>query len=100
MADHDVAMRLNDIYYELDESITDNGTELDIHITLPFSSLRTTCDINDCNECPVGYMKHNCGRNVPLDTGHKSANCKLKRVYMSDLLREIANYLDVKAMTK
>ncbi len=84
-----------EIKYEIEDSFKDGGNTIEIKIVLPYSSLQTIHTIKHCNECPVGYMQHNCGRRIPLDYDCVPESCKLKRLSMGDLLRFLAKSVDV-----
>lgn len=79
-----------EIKCEIGDNFEDDGDTIDIKIVLPYSSLQTVHNIRNCNECPVGYMNHNCGRRLPLDCDCVPESCKLKRLSMGDLLRLLA----------
>lgn len=88
------------ISYDIESSFSDKGNEIDINVKLPFSSLQTVHNIRNCGECPVGYMKRDCGRQVPLDCSHVPETCKLERLSLGDLLRALADCVDVAEITK
>lgn len=88
----------NNLKYSITESFKDEGNTIDIKIVLPYSSLQTVRNIKCCSECPVGYMENNCGRRVPLDYDTLPESCKLKSLYISDLLRTLADSVDIANM--
>ena len=95
-----LSVETDKISYKVDNSFGDKGNEINISVKLPYSSLQSAYNIKSCGECPVGYMKNNCGRRVPLDCGCVPDTCKLKRLSLGDLLRTLADCVDAAEITK
>lgn len=95
---YNLKVETDKIKYNIEDSFANGGNTINIEIVLPFSSLQTVRNIRHCNECPVGYMDHNCGRHVPLDYDCVPESCKLQRLSMGDLLRFLAKSVDVANM--
>ena len=96
----------NDFEYSITADYDDGGNTIRVDITLPYGSLTTVKNIHDCNECPVGYSRtarelgyeHGCGWKAPIKSGGRPENCKLNIKTLSDILRELADKLDVERM--
>ena len=88
----------DELEFILNDKFENDGNIIELKAKLPYSSLQTVRNIGHCNECPVGYMCHNCGRRIPLDYNCVPESCKLKRIPISDLLRLIADYIDIANM--
>lgn len=96
---YNLKVETDKIKYNIEDSFANGGNTINIEIVLPFSSLQTVRNIRHCNECPVGYMDHNCGRRIPLDHDCVPESCKLEKVSLSDILRYIADSIDIVNMT-
>lgn len=88
----------NDFEYSITADYDDGGNTIRVDITLPYGSLKTVQNIHDCNECPVGYYEHGCGWKAPIKSGCRPETCKLNIKTLSDVLRELADKLDVEKM--
>ena len=96
----------NDFEYSITADYDDGGNTIRVDITLPYGSLTTVQNIHDCNECPVGYPRtarelgyeHGCGWKTPIKSGCRPETCKLYIKTLSDVLRELADKLDVERM--
>lgn len=97
----------NDLEYSITADYSDGGgNTVRVDITLPYGSLTTVQNIHDCNECPIGYPRtaqelgyeHGCGWKAPMKHGCRPETCKLNIKTVSDVLRELADKLDVERM--
>lgn len=70
-----------------------DGAEIFIRCKLDYEHLKCFEFPESCSGCPVGFSTHNkCGRNVPWkpeDYHKRPDTCKLKKVTMKDILREL-----------
>lgn len=96
--DNVLSVDMDRLKYGIRESFCKEGNKISIEIIIPYSSLETVRNIKRCGECPIGYMSHDCGRNIPMDAGCAPESCKLKKRHLSDLLRFIADSVDVSNM--
>ena len=69
---------------EVKRKFNDFGEE--ITIQLKYEDLEVSQYPNSCYECPVGFMSHSCGREVPLTADGRPKTCKLRLVvpYMKE----------------
>lgn len=86
--------------YTIQDGFSTEGNKVSIELILPYSSLETVRNIKNCGQCPVGYMGQGCGRMLELQSNGVPSTCRLKRKHLSDLLRLLADSLDVASMTK
>lgn len=80
--------------YLVNSNFEDAGDVVRVEITIPYTDLQTVHDIRNCNSCPVGYRKYDCGRRQFFDSDQTKNTCKLNKLSMSDLLRMVADQMD------
>lgn len=83
----------------LSKGYDNEGAYLKLEVRLPFSSLKTFEFPRCCSSCPVGYMDHHCGRNVPFkdeDYEKRPDTCKLELVTIQDYLNDIRREQEVR----
>lgn len=51
-----------------------------ITIQLKYEDMEVSQYPESCYECPFGFMKHGCGREVPLMANGRPKTCKLRLV--------------------
>lgn len=70
-----------------------NGAFLKLEVHIPYSDLKTFRFPKSCTKCPVGFMDHGCGRNVPFedeDFTKRPATCKLEQIFIADIIKTIS----------
>lgn len=95
-----------DFDYKVHISYGSTGNNIILDITLPYESFTTIQDIGDCGECPIGYNRtgykldpnSGCGKQVPVKSGCRPETCRLNIKTLSDVLRQLADKLDVERM--
>lgn len=95
-----------DLDYRVNLSYDSRGNNITLDITLPYESFTTIQDIGDCGECPIGYNStgykldpnSGCGKQVPIKSGCRPETCRLNIKTLSDVLRQLADKLDVERM--
>lgn len=95
-----------DFDYKVHLSYDSRGSNITLDITLPYESFTTIQDIGDCGECPIGYTRtayeldpnSGCGKQVPIKPGCRPETCRLNIRTLSDVLRQLADKLDVERM--
>ena len=68
-----------------------NGIGEKITIQLRYEDLEVTRLPIDCSHCPVGFMRYNCGRKIPLTVGKRPDTCKLKLVNILEVQNDNTN---------
>ena len=56
-----------------------------------------------CAECPAGFSKNNCGRNVPLkaeDYNSRPQSCKLKKISTEDIIAKLKETFELMEATE
>lgn len=84
-------MQENDI--NINSGYDSNGAFLKLEIHIPYSDLKTFKLPKSCISCPVGFMDHGCGRNVPFeseDSTKRPVTCKLEAVLIEDVMKMIS----------
>ena len=84
-------MQENDI--NIISGYDDNGAFLKLEVHIPYSYLKTFKLPKSCTSCPVGFMDHGCGRNVPFeneDSTKRPVTCKLEQIFIEDIIKMIS----------
>lgn len=84
-------MQENDI--NINSGYDSNGAFLKLEMHIPYSDLKTFKLPKSCISCPVGFMVHGCGRNVPFeseDSTKRPVTCKLEAVLIEDVMKMIS----------
>lgn len=95
-----------DLEYSITADYNENGNTIRVDITLPYESLTTIQNVKDCGECPIGYnstayeldYNRGCGKQVPVKSGCRPETCRLNIKALSDVLRQLADRLDIERM--
>lgn len=70
-----------------------NGAFLKLEVHVPYSELKTFKLPKSCSNCPVGFMDHGCGRNIPFvdeDSKKRPVTCKLEPIFIEDIMKMIS----------
>lgn len=84
-------MQENDI--NIISGYDDNGAFLKLEVHIPYSDLKTFKLPKSCTSCPVGFMDHGCGRNVPFkddDAIKRTITCKLEQISIEEIMKIIS----------
>lgn len=71
----------------------DNGAYLKVEVHIPYSDFKTFELPKSCISCPVGFMDHGCGRNVPFedeDFTKRPVTCKLEQISIEEIMKIIS----------
>lgn len=70
-----------------------NGVFLKLEVHIPYSDFKTFKLPKSCTSCPVGFMDHGCGRNIPFedeDSTKRPVTCKLEQIFIKDIIKLIS----------
>lgn len=72
----------SEIKKEIKKEFNSIGEKITITTTiqLKYEDLEISQLPDSCYHCPVGFMSHNCGREVPLTCDGIPGTCKLRKV--------------------
>ena len=75
---------------EIKKEFNDIGEKITITTTiqLKYEDLEVSKLPESCTSCPIGYMKHNCGREIPLTYDGRPKSCKLKQNIANCITKE------------
>ena len=65
---------------EIKREFNDIGEKITIEIQMKYEDLEIYKLPKSCQHCPVGFMKHGCGREVPLTYNGRPETCKLTEI--------------------
>ena len=65
---------------EINKKFNDIGETMTIIIQLKYDDMEVFEFPESCYHCPVGFMGHDCGREIPLTPKGRPSTCKLKKV--------------------
>lgn len=73
---------------EVKKEFNDIGEKITITTTiqLKYEDMEVSQLPKNCYQCPVGFMKNGCRREVPLTCNGKPNTCKLKAVNLDDVV--------------
>ena len=65
---------------EIKREFNNIGEKITITAQLKYEDLEVYELPESCYQCPVGFMNHGCGREIPLTPKGRPSTCKLKKV--------------------
>lgn len=71
-----------EITTEIKKEFNDIGEKITVTTTiqLKYKDLEVSQLPESCYQCPVGFMKNDCGRETPLTCNGRAKTCKLKTI--------------------